>query len=342
MESQAHVAAWSMPTTIHVSLRVFNRKHALLAVVLSFVQCLAALQNPLVDFCRRYGHQSTVIDDKLYIDGGWVNYLDGFPQDHKDYPNTWNSFHDLNNLTQGTAEAWPVLNINLNKDPNIIPTVEGGVLWGDSLNKTFYVFGGAITAGLPGEFHLFGYDIINDRWWDFGAPKATWLDIPSYGAGVGVSQTGEGYYYGGWISNTSMQGWTNPPTMSSSLYKYEYDQNRFTLANPPTDNLARAEGTMVWIPAGDNTGMFVYLGGIYDLGNGTTAAQPMNEILVYDPGSNEWFTQTATGQVPPNRRRHCADVAWAPDQSSYNIYVWGGLGIPLRLQTSLPIATYTF
>ena len=232
---------------------------------------------------------------------------------------TWNSFHDLNDLTQGTPEAWPVLNISLNKDPNVIPTVEGGVLWGDSLNKTFYVFGGATTTGFPGEFHLFGYDIINDRWWDFGAPKTTWLNIPSYGAGVGVSQTGEGYYYGGWISNTSMQGWTNPPTMSSSLYKYEYDQNSFTLANSPTDSLARAEGTMVWIPAGDNTGMFVYLGGIYDLGNGTTAAQPMNKILVYDPGSNEWFTQTATGQVPPNRRRHCADVAWAPDQSSYNV-----------------------
>ena len=86
MESQAHVTAWSMPTTIHVSSRVFNRKHALLAIVLSFVQCLAALQNPLIDFCRRYGHQSTVIDDKLYIDGGWVDYLDDFPEDHRDYP----------------------------------------------------------------------------------------------------------------------------------------------------------------------------------------------------------------------------------------------------------------
>lgn len=31
-----------------------------------------APQRPLEDFCRRYGHQTAVIDRKLYIDGGWV------------------------------------------------------------------------------------------------------------------------------------------------------------------------------------------------------------------------------------------------------------------------------
>jgi hypothetical protein len=28
--------------------------------------------DPLKDFCRRYGHQTAVIDRKLYIDGGWL------------------------------------------------------------------------------------------------------------------------------------------------------------------------------------------------------------------------------------------------------------------------------
>lgn len=229
------------------------------------------------------------------------------------------SFHDLNNLTQGTTEAWPQLNISLTKDANVIPTVEGGVLWGDTLNKRFHLFGGAYTEGLPGNFHLLRYDIINDKWEDLGAPVTTIpMNITSYGAGVGISQTGEGYYYGGWVSNKSMQGWTSPPAMSSSLYKFEYDSNKFIPANSPTDNLARAEGTMVWIPAGD-TGLLVYFGGIFEQSNGTSAAQPMNKILVYDPSTNAWFTQTATGEVPENRRRFCADVAWAPDRSSYNM-----------------------
>lgn len=28
--------------------------------------------DPLKGFCRRYGHQTAVIDRKLYIDGGWL------------------------------------------------------------------------------------------------------------------------------------------------------------------------------------------------------------------------------------------------------------------------------
>ena len=32
------------------------------------------VKDPLNDFCRRFGHQSTVIDSHLYIDGGLVNW----------------------------------------------------------------------------------------------------------------------------------------------------------------------------------------------------------------------------------------------------------------------------
>ena len=31
-------------------------------------------KDPLNDFCRRFGHQTTVIDSKLYIDGGFVDW----------------------------------------------------------------------------------------------------------------------------------------------------------------------------------------------------------------------------------------------------------------------------
>jgi hypothetical protein len=60
----------------------------LLAFALLFVAegvSAAAKQNPKDDFCRRYGHQTTVIDDKLYIDGGFVDFAT-FSTDHKDYP----------------------------------------------------------------------------------------------------------------------------------------------------------------------------------------------------------------------------------------------------------------
>lgn len=33
-----------------------------------------AQHDPLKDFCRRWGHQTAVVDDRLYIDGGLVNW----------------------------------------------------------------------------------------------------------------------------------------------------------------------------------------------------------------------------------------------------------------------------
>ncbi len=34
----------------------------------------AAQYDPLNDFCRRWGHQSAVVDRKLYIDGGLADW----------------------------------------------------------------------------------------------------------------------------------------------------------------------------------------------------------------------------------------------------------------------------
>ncbi|PVH92279.1 hypothetical protein DM02DRAFT_700347 [Periconia macrospinosa] len=285
------------------------------AVLLWLVSHLAgAIQNPRDNFCRRYAHQTTVIDDKLYIDGGYVNF-DSFPTDHLDVPSN-----------SGSDAGWPQLNINLNKNPQVVPTVAGGILWGDEVNKKFVVYGGEVTQGLAQNYHLFSYDILYNSWSDLGPPTTPIPpNISSYGAGVSVSQLGQGYYYGGWISNITMRGWTQPPTMSSSMYRYDYDANKLTAMNSP-DGLGRAEGGMSWIPAGDN-GLLVYLGGIVDRGDGTKFPQPMGKILVYDPQTNSWFTQTATGAIPQERARFCMDAAWAPDRSSYNIYMWGGLNV---------------
>ncbi|KAH7129156.1 hypothetical protein EDB81DRAFT_846090 [Dactylonectria macrodidyma] len=294
-----------------------------IALLLFFVHWATA-KNPRDDFCRRFSHQTTVIDDKLYIDGGWVNFQ-GFQEDHINASNTWLGYHDLDKL----VDEWPDLIIDLNKNDSI-PVVSGGVLWGDDVNKRFYLYGGEWNVGYAQEFyHILSYDILYDTWDDFGLPRINPPPkIASFGAGVGVSQTGMGYYYGGWISNSSMSGWTQPRTMSSNLYTYAYDSEKFAQGASPDDK-PRAEGAMVWIPAGDPLGLLIYMGGVVSPdGNGTEAPQPFDEIFVFDATGNSWSTQTATGEIPQNRRQFCIDVAWAPDKSSFNIYLWGGLSVP--------------
>ncbi|KAF5650210.1 uncharacterized protein FTJAE_634 [Fusarium tjaetaba] len=142
-------------------------------------------------------------------------------------PDTWLAYHDLNNLAERGGDLWSDLNISLSKNDSI-PSVHGGILWGDSVNKRFYLFGGEWNNGFSqGTYSLLSYDIIYDKWDHFGTPDITPLPkIASYGAGVGISETGMGYYLGGWISNASMSGWTGDRTMSSNFYTNSYDSGK--------------------------------------------------------------------------------------------------------------------
>jgi hypothetical protein len=200
-----------------------------------------------------------------------------------------------------------------------IPTVHGGVLWPDGVNKRFYVYGGEWNTGLAAEpYHLLSYDIINNQWDDFGRPDTSPAPlVASYGAGVGISETGMGYYYGGWVSNASMNGYTQTRAMTDAFYSFKYDTGQFLQVSSP-DDTPRAEGAMVWIPTGDYPGMLVYLGGVQNV-NGTSSPQPFDQVFVYDTNGDQWSTQRATGVIPQNRRQFCMDVAWAPDKSSFNM-----------------------
>ena len=119
----------------------------------------------------------------------------------------------------------PQLYANLSKNSSV-PSVHGGVLWGDDINKRFYLFGGEYSQQPPADSGspLWAYDVLNNRWDLFGPPPA-FVSAVSYGAGVTISERGEGYYYGGWLSNNSIPGWRGARTATTSLLRYTMDTN---------------------------------------------------------------------------------------------------------------------
>lgn len=47
--------------------------------------------DPVSNFCRRFGHQAAIVDDRLYIDGGFIDYnpLEQYPENYTSrYPLT--------------------------------------------------------------------------------------------------------------------------------------------------------------------------------------------------------------------------------------------------------------
>jgi hypothetical protein len=187
------------------------------------------------------------------------------------------------------------------------------------VNKRFYLFGGDYDGITPNTPNLLSYDVLYNQWEYFGPPDAEVQSV-SWAGSVGISDLGQGYTLGGWLSNASVPGWTGDPLATSSLIQYDMNSNTWTNTSGP-DTIPKAEGVMVYIPA-SNDGLLIYFGGIttpYE--NTTMVPLDMSIIYVYDIQSSRWYTQTATGGVPLARRRFCAGAAWAADKSSYNMYV---------------------
>ncbi|KAK8115067.1 hypothetical protein PG999_007136 [Apiospora kogelbergensis] len=155
-------------------------------IVAGLITTAYAQKDPVGGFCRRFGHQTTVIDRKLYIDGGFINYSP-MEIDATNYTNDFLSYLDLDH--NGSRDM-PQLYANLSKNSSV-PSVHGGVLWGDDINKRFYLFGGEYSQQPPADSGspLWAYDVLNNRWDLFGPPPA-FVSAVSYGAGVTISERG--------------------------------------------------------------------------------------------------------------------------------------------------------
>jgi hypothetical protein len=69
----------SFPQILATSRACARREHflkmlRLFSILLLFVELSTSQKDPLQDFCRRFGHQASVVDQKLYIDGGLVDW----------------------------------------------------------------------------------------------------------------------------------------------------------------------------------------------------------------------------------------------------------------------------
>ncbi len=181
---------------------------------------------------------------------------------------------------------------NLSKNGSV-PDVSGGFLWADDVNKIFYLFGGEYDTQ-PDGFSVWGYDTILNQW---NATKgSSTLQRVAYGAGVSVSERGEGYYFGGWLSNRTVPGWSGTQVATSGLIKYDMTSDSYTNNTGP-DSIGRAEGAMVFLPASDG-GLLVHFGGVMTpYGNSTTVGAPMDVRMLPRQMSRYILTRTANQYI---------------------------------------------
>jgi hypothetical protein len=148
----------------------------------------------------------------------------------------------------------------LTKDPDV-PSVSGGVLWPDTTNKLFYLFGGEFDSvpAVQAFNKLWFFDVIYNTW-NYTSNSNNWAGIswPALGAGA-VTETGTAYYYGGYLSNKTTPKWSSSPLMLPSLISL--NMNTQAWSNRTYDPTPRAEGTLHYLPSSAE-GLLVYLGGV--------------------------------------------------------------------------------
>lgn len=160
-------------------------------VLFIFLTLSAAQNDPLQDFCRIHGHQTAVVDRRLYIDGGYVNWSPISPESQNytsenreskeqlaqanDLPqDTWLRYGDLDEDHEGFPQQY-----TLSRN-STIPSVDGGVMWPDTVNKVIYQYGGEYGNDQPEDFRLWFYDIIYDTW-NISDASTTDIRRPSWG-----------------------------------------------------------------------------------------------------------------------------------------------------------------
>lgn len=116
-------------------------------------------------------------------------------------------------------------------------------------------------------------------------------------------------------------------TVLSGLVTQDFATGRWenTTANIPNQSPYRTQAKSVLVPGYGEEGFFVIVGGesppteesFYERG---TFMTDMSVITLYDVSSGTWYTQTATGDIPPPRSEFCAVGAASSDNTSFEVY----------------------
>lgn len=233
----------------------------------------AALLNKVGLWQRSTGKWLIGLDTRLL----WENVLDT-KNDYK-FPTQYSNLTKVLFFSKAHGVWYSACECTLTtlQDPEV-PSVSGGVLWPDTTNKLFYLFGGEYetTNDVKLFTTLWLYDVIYNTWNRSSASDGSLTDMkwPALGAST-VTDTGTAYYYGGYITNLSMPEWSGEPLMLNSLASF--NMNTRTWLNHTYDQTPRAEGVLHFIPASSD-GMLVYFGGL-ETNNGVVDYVSLGNIV---------------------------------------------------------------
>jgi hypothetical protein len=188
-------------------------------------------------------------------------------------------------------------------------------------------------------YPLFSFNNDTQAWNQYDLRQST---TPSYGLSAEAPDQGLAFYLGGQTDNGTVLYTRNMGDRTTLLngmmvidLKHQTARNISVTMQDPQPRLG---GALQYIPAVGGNGVLVALGGrVYDgihepVSSDTGRLLSFDTVDVFDiesyrsdPNSNgTWYQQKTSGDVPSPRIDGCTVIGSAPDNSSHNIYMFGG------------------
>ncbi|KAI9778897.1 MAG: hypothetical protein M1839_007860 [Geoglossum umbratile] len=308
--------------------------------------------------CLRMDHNSAIKNNVLYIDGGRESYVrnntgGSFQGNISLGYNNWliminmtESWDWKTNISESYIDK--TKNPKTGDKPPVV--VRGAFYQGSSTDDNIYLYGGTTSyqntsffefvPPSPSKYSLWSYDTKNNTWDQFDISDAS-PNRPCSGSFAEAPELGLAFFLNGGIDSGSSKE-VQPIGSDAKIWlkgMIVIDTHKRTARNLSTDALLggnpRSRGKMIYVPGIGKKGILVALGGSYkpasDSSNtviGTLLS--MRFIDVFDVASLDdgpdgtWYTQQTSGDFPDPRVEPCLVVASAPDNSSHNIYMYGG------------------
>ncbi|KAK6339961.1 hypothetical protein TWF718_009349 [Orbilia javanica] len=284
--------------------------------------------------CKRWAHSSVVFDKTLYIYGGKLQRVRSDTVLETSTSNRDFVALDLKNNFTLEDTSTPFRGLPVPPIPGPAK-VSQGTFWVSNPESKFTLYGGSFSPDPQNKT-----DRVEElSLWSYYPQTSTWKEEKTQGGsilrasrGASTYHNGVGYYRGGQIDNSTTPNWpsgSDGTVILSGMLKV--DLATATIVNEtqaPGDDKFEFEkpgskyrdGNLVPITF-NGRDYLINFGGGGPNGNGL----PLNNVYVYDIERPSWYRQPVYGEAPKNTRGGCVVANYAPDNSSIQIILYGGL-----------------
>jgi hypothetical protein len=204
-----------------------------------------------------------------------------------------------------------------------IQNVRDGALWWDSKTSSVISFGGEPYTGIPLYIWALTPDGNGSGTWSemYGPGGPLWQHYvrPEYGLVAASSTTG--YFMGGMVTFWPQDMYYAIEGLVEFSFGNSTWSNSSTVGQYSGSGFGLFGGAQV-ISSFGKAGVLIIVGGMVPDSPwviSSASLRPMSNVTVYDIASGNWYSQTATGDVPVSRQNFCMTGAQGTNGSTYEM-----------------------